>query len=272
MGVLVGAFNEILSRIEARDEELRQALADREDANRHLAESNADLERFAFVASHDLQEPLRMVTLYTQLLQKRLLIDSGNEASEYVNNITDGTRRMRELLNDLRAYAEIRAEAEIAPVDLNTAVAKARANLQLAIESSGAEITADKLPWLKAYEAHFVALFQNLIGNAIKYRKDEVPRMHISFRHEAGSLQFAVADNGVGIAPEYQNVIFVPFKRLHGREIPGSGIGLAICQRVVDRYGGRIWVESEVNRGATFLFTLPEAALAPAPEFRRSTA
>lgn len=272
LGMLVDAFNEMLSRIQARDEELRKALADREEANKRLAQSNSDLERFAFVASHDLQEPLRMVTLYTQLLRKRSVLDASPETAEYVANIIGGTRRMHELLNDIRVYAEIRTDEDLTPVDLNGALQNAMANLKLVIEQSGAQITSDPLPSLRAYEAHFVALFQNLIGNAIKYRADEPPRISISCRHDGTMLRFAVSDNGIGIAPEYHTSIFVPFKRLHGAEIPGTGIGLAICQRVVERYGGHIWVESEALRGATFHFTFPEAIAAPAPELNRSTA
>jgi light-regulated signal transduction histidine kinase (bacteriophytochrome) len=273
MGVLVDAFNEMLSRIEARDEELRQALSAREEANRRLAQSNADLERFAFVASHDLQEPLRMVTVYTQLLQKRGMLVSKPETADFVNNIVGGTRRMHELLDDLRAYAEIRAEADVAPVDLNRAVVRATENLKLAIDTSGAEVISGRLPSIRAYEGHFVAMFQNLIGNAIKYRGKDAPRIAITYEHADGLLRFAVSDNGIGIDPRYQTSIFVPFKRLHGKEIPGSGIGLAICQRVAERYGGRIWVQSQLDHGSTFVFTLPEAVLASATlECDRSTA
>jgi light-regulated signal transduction histidine kinase (bacteriophytochrome) len=261
LGVLVDAFNDMLSRIEEGDAELRQALNDREEANRRLAQSNADLERFAFIASHDLQEPLRMVSLYTQLLHRHALLNSGPEAQEFVDQIVGGTRRMYDLLDDLRAYAEIRAEAELAPVDLNEAVAKATANLKLAIDTNGTKIDCSPLPSVRAYSGHFVALFQNLIGNAIKYRAQEPPRIAIKYEQVGETLRFAVCDNGVGIAPEYHAKIFVPFKRLHGPEIPGSGIGLAICQRIVERYGGTIWVESQLSRGATFYFTLPEAVV-----------
>jgi signal transduction histidine kinase len=266
MGVLVDEFNEMLSRIEARDAELRTALAEREEANRDLAASNADLERFAFVASHDLQEPLRMMTVYTQLLQKRGMIASSPDSQQFVEQIVTGARRMHELLDDLRAYAELRAEADLVAVDLNAAVNRAIENLKLPIASSGARILVDPLPLVRAYLGHFVAMFQNLIGNAIKYRGSEPPLIRITCERTAGMLRFAVSDNGIGIAQEYQKSIFVPFKRLHGQDIPGSGIGLAICQRVAERYGGRIWVESELNKGSTFIFTMPEAVLAEASE------
>jgi signal transduction histidine kinase len=263
MGVLVDAFNEMLSRIEARDEELRRALAEGELANRRLAQSNEDLERFAFVASHDLQEPLRMVSVYTQLLQKRSLIDSSPETAKFVTTIVEGTRRMHELLADLRAYAELNASSDLGVVDLNNVVNKAKDNLKLAIDTTQAVISHDELPCVRGYEGHLIPLFQNLIGNAIKYRSEKPPRIQISYRRDGSNHRFSVADNGEGIAPEYHAKIFVPFKRLHGPEIPGSGIGLAICERVVQRYGGRIWVESAPGKGATFVFTFPDKLLVP---------
>jgi signal transduction histidine kinase len=257
MGILVDAFNEMLSRIEERDEELRRALAEREQANRRLAQSNEDLERFAFVASHDLQEPLRMVSVYTQLLQKRSLVDSSPETARFISTIVDGTRRMHELLTDLRAYAELNASSDMRVVDLNRVIEKAKDNLKLSIETNHAVVTQDRFACVRAYEGHLIPLFQNLIGNAIKYRSNQAPRIHISCARDGNDLRIAVTDNGEGIAPEYHSKIFVPFKRLHGPEIPGSGIGLAICERVVQRYGGRIWVESEPGKGSTFVFTLP---------------
>ena len=177
----------------------------------------------------------------------------------FVDNIVGGTARMRELLADLLAYAEIGAgpEKAVKPVDLNAVIDSVRRNLQVAIDESGAQIRADRLPSLCVYEGHFVSLFQNLIGNAIKYRSDRPPEIRISFEETAEEMRFAIEDNGIGIAPEYYDKIFSAFKRLHGRKIPGTGIGLAICQRVLERYGGRSWVESEVGKGTAFIFTLP---------------
>ncbi|MCC7499470.1 MAG: HAMP domain-containing protein [Bryobacterales bacterium] len=272
VGSLVTAFNEMLAGIQSRDTELTGSLADRDEAlanrerlnqelkriNENLTRSNEDLERFAFIASHDLQEPLRMITLYSQLLVKKYG-SMDEQSATYVDCIVSGTRRMRELLEDLLVYAEIaaRSEQELSPVDLNQVLAKAKANLQASIELTSAVISASVLPTVAAYDGHLVSLFQNLIGNSIKYRGSQAPRISITVKPDNGMYQFAFADNGVGIAPEYHARIFQAFKRLHGKDIPGTGIGLAICQRVVERYGGRIWVESEPGHGATFLFTIP---------------
>ena len=234
-------------------------------SNESLARSNDDLERFAFVASHDLQEPLRMITVYSQLLIKSYPGDPIGDVKMYIDYVVGGTRRMRELLADLLAYSEIGARPEEpgSAIDLNVVMKKAMQNLKASIDETGATITADRLPTVSAHEGHFLPLFQNLIGNAIKYRSAQPPRIHISVEEEAGGqLRFAVADNGIGIDPEYREKIFVPFKRLHGKDIPGTGIGLAICQRLIERYGGRIWVESAVGQGATFIFTLPSLLLA----------
>jgi signal transduction histidine kinase len=261
MGVLVDAFNDMLGRIQSRDGDLRELLRDREEANRQLVLLNEDLERFAFVASHDLQEPLRMISIYTQLLQKRALLTPGPDTDEIVAHITGGARRMRELLDDLRAYAELGATGEPpANVELNAVFSKATQNLALSIKKSGAAVTSDELPVIQGYEGHLVPLFQNLIGNAIKYRSEAMPHVHVGYAHD-GDLLFSVSDNGIGIPGEFHETIFVPFKRLHGSNIPGSGLGLAICKRVVERYGGRIWVDSQPGQGTTFRFTLPEHLL-----------
>jgi PAS domain S-box-containing protein len=239
---------------------LAELNADLQRSNERLARSNEDLERFAFIASHDLQEPLRMITLYSQLLVKQYPAELADQAEACISNIVGGTKRMRELLADLLAFTEIggRPEDPPKPVDLNLVVQKVKENLKASIEETGAEVTADPLPVLVVNDSHFVSLFQNLIGNALKYRSGNAPRIHISLSETGAQLRFAVADNGSGIAPQYHDKIFVAFKRLHGKSIPGTGIGLAICQRVVQRYGGRIWVESQVGQGSTFIFTLPD--------------
>jgi len=291
LGTLVDAFNEMLAGIQSRDSELRKALLAREEAledaqnarssleatldnvarlnaelrttNESLARSNEDLERFAFIASHDLQEPLRMISIYSQLLVRHFAGTIDPQAAAFVDNIQVGTKRMRELLADLLAYAEIGARSEDAleRVDLNLVVQKALENLALAIAENGVVISVAQLPLIRGFESHFTPLFQNLIGNAIKYRGAQSPKVDITTGRTNGYIQICVADNGIGIAPEYYSKIFVVFKRLHGKRIPGTGIGLAICQRVVERYGGRIWVESEVGRGSTFIFTLPVALI-----------
>ncbi len=266
LGRIVGASKiarDIGAQVRAA-EALAKANAALQRSNDSLARSNDDLERFAFVASHDLQEPLRMMTVYSQLLVRAFPGRHNGEVSQYVEYLVGGARRMRELLADLLAYAEFgaRGELPVASTDLNLVLDKVTQNLKASIDESGAAITVERLPVVNVHEGHFVALFQNLIGNAIKYRSGAQPQVRISVEQSDGHLRFAVADNGIGIDREYLEKIFVPFKRLHGGDIPGSGIGLAICQRVIERYGGRIWAESEAGRGATFIFTLPLGARA----------
>jgi PAS domain S-box-containing protein len=242
-------------------ERLAKLNRDLQRSNEELALSNKDLERFAFVASHDLQEPLRMISVYTQLLARKYP-SPGEEAEMYVHTIVEGASRMRNLLADLLSYTEIRdrTEQDTAPADPNAVIAKVKENLKAAIEESGAMITTEPLPTVNIPESNLIPLFQNLIGNAIKYRGSAPPKIHIRVDRWNGQQRFAVADNGIGIDMQYREKIFGAFKRLHGRNIPGTGIGLAICQRIVERYGGRIWVDSEPGRGCTFYFTLGTAA------------
>jgi len=228
------------------------------EVNANLARANQDLERFAFAASHDLQEPLRMITAYSELLIRNYPLSKG-DAARFVSHIVAGTGRMRQLLADILAYTEmgLRAERTVEPVDLNVTLAQVKQNLHMAIEETGAVVTAGQLPTVSAQPVHIASLLQNLLGNAIKYRGVEPPRIHISADELDGEFHFSVADNGIGIDPRYHDQIFEVFKRLHGGDIPGTGVGLAICKRVVERYGGRIWVESRDGAGATFFFTLP---------------
>ena len=244
-------------------ERLMRLNRDIQRSNESLALMNQDLERFAFIASHDLQEPLRMITAYSQLLIKSHHGDFGGDANKYVSHIVNGAKRMRDLLADLLAYTAIRAREEDTPevIDLNTVFDDIRQNLKAAIDESAAVVTRDRLPELHASRAHCQALLQNLIANAIKYRSERPPRIHVSTRLVQGELRFTVSDNGIGIDPEYHQQIFELFRRLHGNKISGTGVGLAICQRVVERYGGRIWVESQLGEGAVFVFTLPRLAV-----------
>jgi PAS domain S-box-containing protein len=232
---------------------------DQKQIEEELRRLNEDLNQFAFAASHDLQEPLRMVTSYAQLLLENCGSDLNEEAALSVAYIKDGTSRMRALLADLLAYTQVsgRLGNSVEAVDFNLIHRNVISNLQEAIRESGAAITSDALPVVLGHRAHCVQLLQNLIGNAIKYRSEAPPRIHLSAQREIGAWRIAVADNGMGIEPEYHHLIFGVFKRLHGGKIPGTGMGLAICQRVVERYGGRIWVESQPGQGATFYFTLP---------------
>lgn len=227
-----------------------------------LRRANEDLNHFAFAASPDLQEPLRMVTSYSQLLVKTCQGQLSSEASVCVENITDGTKRMRGLLADLLAYTQLSGEAEEPDerVSLNLVFQKAAENCKTAIDESEAIVTVEQLPTVTGSEPHFLQLFQNLLSNAIKYRApDRRPKVHAGVQSLGAEYQFSIQDNGIGIDPQYHQKIFGVFKRLHGRNIPGTGIGLATCQRVVDRMGGRIWVESQLDRGSTFYFTIPKA-------------
>jgi PAS domain S-box-containing protein len=228
-------------------------------ANQALLRANDDLNQFAYAASHDLQEPLRMITSYSQLLLKGYRGQFDGEAATCIEFITDGTKRMRELLADLLAYTALTADSQepFAAVGLDGVFQAAVANCRAAVQESDATVTSDPLPAVLGHKPHFVQLFQNLISNSIKYRAECPPRIHVSAERQNGMWRIAVNDNGIGIAPEYHKQIFGVFKRLHGRTISGTGIGLAICQRVVDRYGGQIWVESEDGAGATFYVTLP---------------
>jgi PAS domain S-box-containing protein len=253
---------DITQQVRAADR-LAKLNADLQQSNENLARSNEDLERFAFIASHDLQEPLRMITIYSQLLVKECGVASNDSSTKYVDTIVSGTKRMRDLLADLLAYTSIGAQNDqpAAAVDLNSVLETASKNLTFSIAETGAAVESEDLPTVIGHEAHFVPLFQNLIGNAIKYRGEAPPRIHIAVERTGSEVRFSVADNGIGIAPAYHTKIFAAFKRLHGGSIPGTGIGLAICQRVVERYGGRIWVQSELGHGATFVFTLPSRIL-----------
>ena len=223
-----------------------------------LRRLNEDLNQFAFAASHDLMEPLRMITSYSELLLEACGDQVGEEASLCVNFISQGTQRMSELLADLLSFTEVGGgEAALEPVDLEIVLRTVTQNLQAAIKESGTVLTHSPLPTVGGRQVHFVQLLQNLVSNAIKYRGQSAPVIHISAEQRDGEWFFAVTDNGRGIAAEYHEQVFGVFKRLHGREIAGTGIGLAICQRVVERRGGRIWVESEAGHGAKFCFTLP---------------
>jgi len=236
-------------------------ITDRKEAEEELQRANEDLNQFAFAASHDLQEPLRMITSYSQLLIKRHVGQLDEETALCVNFITDGTQRMRDLLADLLAYTQLAADGRETAgyVDLNVIFQQAVANLRASIDETHAVVSSDPLPRVRGEEAHFLQLFQNLVGNAIKYHGDAAPKVRVSASKKDSFWRVEVADNGVGIDPEYHQRIFGVFKRLHGKSIPGTGIGLAICQRVVERYGGRIWVDSRANEGSTFFFTLPSS-------------
>jgi signal transduction histidine kinase len=248
LGIQIGQFVE---RLRA-EERLRQTSA-------NLERSNTDLQQFAYVASHDLSEPLRMVISYLELLMARSPNHLDTESKEFIGYAIDGATRMQALIKDLLAYSRVDFRSSpFTIIDLDRLLQAVLANLKVAIDESRATITHDALPKLKADTVQLTQLFQNLIGNAIKFRGQEPPRVHIHAERRDAEWLFSVRDNGIGIDPKYFERIFVIFQRLHTRqEYSGTGIGLAICKRIIERHGGRIWLESTPGQGSTFLFTLP---------------
>ncbi len=254
-GKTIGTFGvsrDVTDRKLAEDELKRTAA--------ELARSNAELEQFAYVASHDLQEPLRMVASYTQLLAKRYQGKLDPDGDDFVAFVVDGATRMQTLINDLLTYSRVGTRGKaFEPADCETMLRRALANLQIAIEETGAAVTHDNLPTVMADEMQLCQLLQNVIGNAIKFHGEQPPWVHVSAKKEGNDWLFSVRDNGIGIDPAYFERIFIIFQRLHNRgEYAGTGIGLAICKKIVERHGGRIWVESEPGKGSTFYFTIPE--------------
>jgi two-component system CheB/CheR fusion protein len=233
-------------------------VTDRKQAEEELRTTNAELQHFAYALTHDLQEPLRMVVNFTELLGQEYAGKLDQEADKFINYSVEGALRIEALLKALLAYWEVaeREAGSLAPADCGSVLSTVLLNLQSAIAESGAIITSDPLPTVVAEEVMLMQLFQNLISNSIKYRAEETPRIHISAESGAEGWVFSVRDNGIGIDPQYADRVFGMFKRLHGSEIPGTGIGLALCKKIVERQGGRIWVESEAGRGATFKFTI----------------
>ncbi|TAK80644.1 MAG: PAS domain S-box protein [Betaproteobacteria bacterium] len=230
------------------------------EAHEELKRSNSELEQFAYVASHDLQEPLRMVSSYTQLLGRRYADKFDPDAKEFMAYIVDGAARMKQLIEDLLAYSRVGTKGkDFKPVEVGKPLRRAITNLKAAIEESGASVTYDSLPTIPADEVQLAQLFQNLMGNALKFRSPSVPRIHIGVQEKEDAFEFAVRDNGIGIEPQYFERIFMVFQRLHNKgEYPGTGIGLAICKKVVERHGGHIRVESKTGEGSAFIFTLPK--------------
>jgi signal transduction histidine kinase len=246
---------ELERRVQQRTGELTKTLEE-------LRRSNEELERFAYVASHDLQEPLRMVSSFSQLLRHRYHDRLDRDGQEFIDFAVDGATRMQRLIDDLLAYSRVSTKAApIVASDSAAALEEARSNLQFVILESNGIVTNDVLPPVLADPAQLVRLFQNLLGNALKFRRpQEPPRVHVSARRQGTLWEFCVSDNGIGIAPELQSRLFTIFQRLHTREeFAGTGIGLAICKRIVERHGGTIRLESEPGKGTRFLFTLPDA-------------
>ncbi|MBF0505522.1 MAG: PAS domain S-box protein [Nitrospirae bacterium] len=228
-------------------------------AMEELSRSNEELEKFAYVASHDLQEPLRMVSSFVQLLEKRYKGKLDQDADDFINFAVDGANRMQTLITDLLAYSRVgRLGKKFGETSCEAVLDHALSNLQAVVEETGAVVTRGPLPAVTGDDSQLVQLFQNLIGNAIKFCKGRLPSIHISAEQSGNAWVFSVRDNGIGIPPEYSERIFSIFQRLHGRqEYQGTGIGLAICRKVVERHGGKIWVKSEPGTGSTFYFTIP---------------
>jgi len=277
-GVVVAVLEFFSNRIEEPDDELLTVMSnigaqlgqvvERTRAQEvvvskaeELARSNADLEQFAYVASHDLQEPLRMVASYTQLLARRYRGKLDSDADEFIGFAVDGATRMQALIQDLLSYSRVTAKGlSLRLVDAKAACDSACANLQRSLEESAVVVTVDPLPTVLGDAGQLTQLFQNLIGNAVKYRNVHKPEIHVAARPDGDTWVFSVKDNGIGIDPQYSERIFQMFQRLHTREeYSGTGIGLAICRKIVEHHGGKIWVESQLGHGSTFLFTIPKA-------------
>ena len=273
IGELAQSFDEMAAALEQRVSELQRAEAELKELNEdlesrvidrtlELKRSNEDLEQFAYVASHDLQEPLRMITNYLQLLRQRYKEQLDTNAHDFIGFALDGSKRMNQLIHDLLAYSRVGTHGkELVVTECDQALEDALSNLTVAIEESKAEITRDALPPVIGDEVQLTQLFQNLIGNAVKFRGAATPKVHVGVQRKGREWEFTVRDNGIGIAEQDFQRIFVVFQRLHSREkYPGTGIGLSVCKKIVERHGGRIWVESKPGKGTTFHFTIPALA------------
>ena len=255
-------------RLVIQQEDLRASEAGLRILSRELARSNTDLEQFAYVASHDLQEPLRMIGSYLELLNLEYSERLDDEAREYIAYAVDGAVRMKALINDLLAYSRVGTQGKpMQQIAVSSLLREVLTDLHLRILETNAIVTCDPLPTVSADASQLRLVFQNLIGNALKFHGMQTPRIHVSATQGEGEWQFAVMDNGIGMQAKHLERIFVIFQRLHSKsKYPGTGIGLATCKRVVERHGGRIWVESEPGSGTTFFFTLPSLNLLPVPD------
>lgn len=237
-----------------------RALLRARQAEDALRRSNDDLRHFAYMVSHEMTEPLRMITSYTQLIANRYQGRLDPDADEFLSFITSGAARMKNFLGDLLSYSHaVNAERRFHRCSTEVILAAALSNLELQIKETGANIERDPLPDVIGDDTQITHVFQNLISNALKYRREEVPTIHIGAKAEGDMCRFSISDNGVGIDPKYFEQIFTIFKRLHGRDVPGTGIGLALCKRIIEAHGGQIGVESQPDVGSKFFFTLPKA-------------
>ena len=259
LGSLGKVTNQMIESVSTEITERKQSEEQLRETSEELARSNAELERFAYIASHDLQEPLRMVSSYVQLLARRYKGRLDSDANEFIAFAVDGATRMQRLINDLLTYSRVGTKGRpFEPTDCNTVLDQSLVNLSATIKETRAVITSDDLPTVMADETQVAQLLQNLVSNAVKFRGEDSPRIHISCEQENNEWILSVSDNGIGIDPAYHERIFAIFQRLHGKsEYPGTGIGLAICKKIVERHGGRMWLESEPGKGSTFYSTIP---------------
>jgi signal transduction histidine kinase len=257
---LCETFNQMSATVKENIDSELKAQAQLRQTAKDLERSNGDLQQFAYIASHDLQEPLRMITSYLQLLERRYHAQLDGDAQEFIAYAVDGARRMQTLIHDLLAYSRVETKRKpLAYVDLNQMMEQVLQHLQPAIADRQAQIVYERLPHMVADPSQMLQLFQNLIGNGIKFNREDCPAVHISAQRLEREWLFTVSDNGIGISPEHSERIFVIFQRLHTRkEYEGSGIGLSICKKIVERHGGRIWLESKAGEGTRFFFTIPD--------------
>ena len=250
------------AQLDQRTKDLEQSNAELDERTTDLERSNAELEQFAYIASHDLQEPLRKVASFCQLLERRYKGKLDERADQYIAFAVDGAKRMQILINDLLAFSRVgRIVREPVEVSCDAVLEQALANLADAIERTGASVTADELPTVSAEVPLLTAVFQNLISNALKFRGEDPPKVSITVHRDGDFWEFGVADNGIGIDPEYAERIFVIFQRLHNKaDYPGTGIGLAMCRKIIEYHGGTIWLDTDVESGSRFCFTLPVIA------------
>jgi len=263
-----GGLSVLLRDISER-KQIEQSMA---EANRALEQSNAQLQQFAYVAAHDLSEPLRNLMSYSALIANKYGQALGEEGREMLDIAVNGARRMQALVDDLLIYCQVAGQDEDChlAVDCDAVLSFLQGNFSQLLAECGGKISWGHLPGLRAPESQVMQLFQNLVSNALKYRGEKPPVVHVTASHENEEWVFSVQDNGIGIAPQYQDEIFGLFRRLHGRDIPGTGLGLAICKRFVEHYGGRIWVKSEEGQGSTFFFSFPDSRVEPATKTANS--
>ena len=264
---MLGAHTDVTELKQAEEElaranaDLKREVAEREQAQQALEASNEELKQFAYVASHNLQEPLRSITSFIELLRDDYHGRLDDEADEYIGFIVDTAERMQALINDVLDYSRMgRGQLSLESIDSNAVVKQVLRSLHTAIAEANVDVVLAPLPVIEADPRQIGMVFQNLISNAVKFRNTQQPTVHVSARQQDGMWQFSIKDNGVGIKREHQDRIFELFKRLHSRKkYKGTGIGLALCKKVVERHGGRIWVDTEVGTGSTFHFTIPQS-------------